>query len=136
VPDLRYPTFEGGTSALRELPGSPVVVNFWGSWCEPCIREMPDFEEVHRAYGDRVRFVGLAVNTSEAAGKALARRTGVSYALGFDADARIVQALGLVNMPSTVLVDASGTVVHVTQKALTAPQLTALIEEHLRPGGA
>jgi thiol-disulfide isomerase/thioredoxin len=134
VPDLRWTSFEGASAGLPDLRGTPVVVNFWGSWCPPCLAEMPAFEQVHRAYGDRVRFVGLAVNDTDTAARAQARRTGVSYSLGFDPDARVVQAFGLVNLPATVLVDRSGTVVHVTQsRALTAPELTALVDEHLRP---
>jgi thiol-disulfide isomerase/thioredoxin len=135
VPDLRYRTFEGATAGLPDLRGSLVVVNFWGSWCPPCLAEMPAFEQVHRSYGERVRFVGLAVNDTDVGARAQARRTGVSYPLGFDDDARIAKAFGLVNMPATILVDRAGTVVHVTQsKGLTAPDLTALVDEHLQPG--
>ena len=45
------------------LTGAPVVVNFFASWCVPCVEEMPAIEAVHQSLGDRVTFVGLANRT-------------------------------------------------------------------------
>jgi thiol-disulfide isomerase/thioredoxin len=137
APPTSFTTFDGPAASLADLRGSPVVVNFWGSWCPPCIREMPAFEQVHRAYGDRVRFVGLAVNDAETSARAQARMTGVSYLLGFDPDGLIGTSFGILDMPATVLIDRDGTVVHTSQAgALTAEQLTGLVEDKLRPAPA
>jgi peroxiredoxin len=133
VPDVRFEILDGQPSSLSDLRGSPVVVNFWSTTCPPCITEMPAFEQVHQAYGDRVRFLGLAPD-NESTARAQQRRTGVSYPLGFDPESQIAKTFGVITIPATVLIDRDGTIVHVSQgPALTAPSLTGLIAAKLRP---
>ena len=133
APDARYDVLDGTPTGLAELRGTPVVVNFWSATCVPCVTEMPAFEQVHQSYGDKVRFVGLAVADNESAARAQRRRTGVTYELGFDPEGQIGRSFGIVNIPATVLIDPSGTVVHVTQgPALTASSLTSLISTKLK----
>jgi thiol-disulfide isomerase/thioredoxin len=135
APETTYTAFDGTSARLADLRGTPIVVNFWASWCPPCVGEMPAFERVHQAYGDRVRFVGLAVNDAEASARTRARLSGVTYPLGFDPEGRIGAAFGLVNLPATVLIDRDGTVVHISQAhALSAEELTALVDAELLAG--
>jgi peroxiredoxin len=134
APAVRYPTFDGSTAGIADLRGTPVVLNFWGSWCPPCIEEMPAFESVHQTFGGRVRFVGLAVNDNEDSARRQAERTGVTYDLGFDHGGRIATAFGILNFPTTVLIDRDGTVAHTSGAgAIAADELTALIDTHLAP---
>ncbi len=46
IPDVSLTTFEGETTDLHRFVGTPLVVNFWASWCPPCAAEMPDFQTV------------------------------------------------------------------------------------------
>jgi peroxiredoxin len=134
VPDTPFTAFEGGTASLADYRGKPLVVNFWSSLCSLCIKEMPAIERVHQRYGDKVAFVGVAVADGENNARALARVTKVTYHLGLDESGQVGKAFGLVNLPATVLVDPSGTVVHTAPaQALTADGLTGLIEEKLHP---
>jgi peroxiredoxin len=131
APEASFDVLDGPATSLGALRGSPVVLNFWGAWCVPCITEMPAFEQVHQAYGDRVRFVGLSPD-NEASARAQQRRTGVTYRLGIDPESQIARTFGIVSIPATVLIDRDGTVVHVSQgPALTAPSLTGLIAAKL-----
>jgi cytochrome c biogenesis protein CcmG/thiol:disulfide interchange protein DsbE len=134
VPATPFTTFEGGNTSLAGYRGRPLVVNFWSSLCALCVKEMPDIERVHQHYGERVAIVGVAVADGENTARALARVTKVTYQLGLDPTGQVGRAFGLVNLPATILVDPSGTVVHTAPaQALTADQLTALIEEKLHP---
>jgi thiol-disulfide isomerase/thioredoxin len=134
VPVTPFTAFEGGTASLAAYRGKPLVVNFWSSRCALCVKEMPDIERVHQRYGDKVAFVGVAVADGEDSARALARATGVTYHLGLDESGQVAKAFALVNLPATVLVDPSGTVVHTAPaQALTADTLTGLIEEKLHP---
>ncbi len=87
-------TFEGETTDLHRFVGTPLVVNFWASWCPPCAAEMPDFQTVSQQLGEQVQFVGI--NTSDDAGLAddLAERTGVTYDLLRDPDGHAFRAFG------------------------------------------
>lgn len=123
-----------GTVDTTDWRGEPTVVNFWATWCPPCVEEMPAFESAHQQLGDDVRFVGVDVeDPNEEAALALAEETGVSYLLVRDPDRSYFQAVKGRGMPLTVLVDGDGTIRHRHNGPLTEERLLALVEEHLDP---
>lgn len=131
VPDRSFETFEGSTTSLADFD-EPLVVNFWASWCPPCVAEMPDLERVHQAVRDEVRFIGVNTQDSRQDADRLVEQTGVTYDLGFDPDGELFRDFEVVAMPSTFFVDADGAVVHRHAGLLTEQRLTELIDEHLR----
>jgi len=132
VPDLAYETFDGDQASLADLAGEPAVVNFWASWCPPCVAEMPDFERVHLDVRDEVRFVGINTQDSLPEAQRLVEETGVTYDLGLDPNGELFREFGVVSMPSTFFVTDEGTVAHRHAGLLTEAQLRELIDEHLR----
>ena len=131
VPDERWSTFTGEQTSLADYAGKPVVLNFFGSWCVPCVEEMPAFESVHQDLGDRVAFVGVAVNDSVEAAQGIVEETGVTYDVGRDAAGRLFAAFGVVNMPSTFLISPEGGILASHPGELSADELRDLIDEHL-----
>jgi len=131
VPEVRFEYFDGSEGTLADLAGTPAVINFWASWCPPCITEMPAFEAVHVELAPQVAFLGFNVGDEPGAARELAERTGVTYPLAEDPDSSIFQAFGGFGMPTTVLVDAEGMIVHMISSRLRAQDLRALIAEHL-----
>ncbi|MDE0194687.1 MAG: TlpA disulfide reductase family protein [bacterium] len=131
VPEVRFEYFDGSEGTLADLAGTPAVINFWASWCPPCITEMPAFEAVHVELAPQVAFLGFNVGDEPGAARELAERTGVTYPLAEDPDSSIFQAFGGFGMPTTVLVDAQGMIVHMISSRLRAQDLRALIAEHL-----
>jgi thiol-disulfide isomerase/thioredoxin len=126
-----FATFAGDTARLADYGGRPVVVNFFGSYCVPCITEMPDLERLHQQYGDTVAFVGLAVSDRLSEAKALADRTGVTYDLGTDPDGSLIKAFGGIGMPTTVLLRADGTVAETHIGAMKAADLAKKMRAEL-----
>lgn len=61
--DASFPDADGVDQPMRQWLGKPVVVNFWATWCPPCVKEMPDLEVLHQKYPN-VNFLGLAVDTA------------------------------------------------------------------------
>ena len=129
LPDVEFATFGGGTGNLTDYRGVPLVVNFWASYCVPCIQEMPAFEEVHQDLGDDVAFLGLNVSEGVEPAQRMIDRTGVTYDLGRDPTGEIIRSLGGINLPTTVVADAEGTVVAVHVGALEADELRDLLAE-------
>jgi cytochrome c biogenesis protein CcmG, thiol:disulfide interchange protein DsbE len=115
--------------SLTDLRGTPVVVNFFASWCTPCVEEMPGFEEVHQELGDRVAFVGIDVRDTVSAGEDLVDRTGVTYTIGRDPSGDIFQSLDAVGMPSTFLISADGVIVDSKTGAMDADELRDRIDD-------
>ena len=131
VADVRLVALDGGDDrALGELLGStPVVVNFFGSWCVPCIDEMPALEAVHQSLGDRVTFVGMANRDTAERALATVAATGVTYPTYDDPDASALTYFGGLAMPTTVFIDASGEVVDVHSGPLTEAELRSRLDD-------
>jgi cytochrome c biogenesis protein CcmG/thiol:disulfide interchange protein DsbE len=96
---------------LGQLEGTPVVVNFWGSWCGPCRDEAPDLAAAHAAYGDRVQFLGVDLLDARASARDFMAEFGWTYPSVFDPPAAIRDGLGLLGQPVTLFYDAAGELV-------------------------
>jgi cytochrome c biogenesis protein CcmG/thiol:disulfide interchange protein DsbE len=124
LPHESWTRFDGGESAsLADYAGGPLVLNFFASYCIPCAREMPALQTVSREVGDRVAVVGMNVADEDDAARALVEQTGVTYDLGKDPDGRLAEALGVVNLPTTVFASADHQVVEVHTGVLTEDEL-------------
>lgn len=130
--------YEDGTlGSTDDFVGQPTVLNFWASNCPACIREMPEFEEVHQALFGEVAFIGMNVNdVSREAADRLADQTGVTYPLAFDTNSQVFASVGAFVMPTTVFLDQDGAVAFTWSGVLTGSELTKLIAEHIAPGVA
>ena len=128
--DLPFELFNGATSSFEEYRGTPMVVNFWASWCPACIAEMPDFQSVSDAFADQVEFLGLNMQDPNRAGaERLVQETGVTYLLGVDPDGALFAEFGGIGMPTTVFVDSQGNIVDRHSGVLSAESLESRIRE-------
>lgn len=96
---------------IGQLEGTPVVVNFWGSWCGPCRLEARDLAAAHERYGDRVQFLGVDILDARESARAFMREFGWTYPSVFDARGSIRDGLGLLGQPITLFYDAGGDLV-------------------------
>jgi thiol-disulfide isomerase/thioredoxin len=105
---------DGKPQSLSMLKGHPVVVNFWASWCGPCVEEMPSLSQLHREYAKKgVEFVGLGVDSDKNV-KTFLQKVRVDYpiyVIGFGG-ADLARAFGnnAGALPFTVVIDAKGVV--------------------------
>lgn len=108
--DLEFPTPEGNTQAVSDYLGKPLVLNFWATWCPPCVKEMPDLDFLHQKYPD-ISIVGLAVDTASNVVK-FSEKVPVSYPILVAGHEGIQLMKGMGNprggLPFTILFDAEG----------------------------
>jgi thiol-disulfide isomerase/thioredoxin len=90
---------------LRE--GRPVVVNFWATWCGPCVVELPYFEEVARRRAD-LTVTTVAVSDTTDYFPRFVERSGLSLPVLMDSEGRVSEALKASMLPSTLLFDPDG----------------------------
>jgi cytochrome c biogenesis protein CcmG/thiol:disulfide interchange protein DsbE len=107
VSELPVIDAEGFRSLLGDLRGTPVVVNLWASWCEPCKREMPLLSAAALDRRD-VQFLGVDTLDSRSGAEAFIAEHAVSFPSLFDPDASVRTELGSFGLPVTVFFDADG----------------------------
>ncbi len=132
LPEVTLDRLDGsGAVALAASDGTPRVVNLWATWCVPCRKELPAFDEVAAAAGDEVEVIGVNVGDGPGAASDLVDELGVTFPQLLDRDSEVTAALEVTNMPSTAFVDGDGEVVEVHAGALDADELRAAIAEDL-----
>jgi cytochrome c biogenesis protein CcmG/thiol:disulfide interchange protein DsbE len=110
VPDFTLPQLGGGTLSSRELRGSPVVLNFFASWCLPCREEAPLLERTWQVYKDRgVRFVGVDIEDTERSARHFVASYDISYPVVRDEDKKLARALDVYGLPQTFFIDENWT---------------------------
>lgn len=108
APAVTGTTVGGEQMSLADLEG-PVVVNFWGSWCGPCIQEAPELQRLYRHYQPQgVAFLGVNVRDSQRGAERFEEEVGKPYPSLVDRPGEIAAAFGGIGpavMPSTLLLD-------------------------------
>ena len=135
VREVPLALFSGDTMRLSDLHGQVVVLNFWASWCGPCVTEMPAFERVYNDYRERgVTFLGIDTQDVELAAKAFADRIDVTYPLAVDESGRLaaefgrIESDGVFALPTTVIIGADGRVARTWVGALREDVLRGFLE--------
>jgi len=133
-PEARAVTGEllaGGTYDVSQDRGKVVVVNFWGSWCNPCRAEADDLEETYQATkAQQVAFVGVNSRDDRDSAKAFERGFGVTYPSIFDQNGSVALKFDVTQVatPSTLVLDRQGRIAAAVRKPVTADQLRPLVE--------
>ncbi len=120
APPFTLTLLDGTTLTLADLRGKVVVLNFWASWCAPCERELPRFQELSEAWshtGEPVQVVGIGVKRDYGDGaRALVQRLGLTFPVGRDTAGTdeligpIQHAYGVSTLPTTVFIRPDGTI--------------------------
>lgn len=122
---------------LAQLKGTPVVVNFWGSWCTPCRAEAPLLSAAAERYGTQVQFLGVDILDTKDAGRRYMTQFHLPYPSLFDPSPNgdVRNHLGYVGQPDTVFYDAQGKKVSDWEGAISADQLDRGIQAALGAPG-
>ncbi len=116
LPDFTLPDVAGNQHAISEWQGKIRVINFWATWCPPCLKEMPEFIALQEQYAAKgLQFIGIAIDDQEPVEKYLAS-TKVNYPILIGDVTGIALAHQLGNIvdavPFTVIVNQQGQIIH------------------------
>ncbi len=98
------------TVSLNQFHGKPVVLNFWASWCQPCIEETPSLIEMQKLVGDKVTVLAISEDSDDAAYKQFIRDHEVDLLTVRDGQ-RTNELYGTFKFPETFIIDGNGKIV-------------------------
>lgn len=99
----------GNLVSLNSMNDKPIFLNFWATWCPPCIAELPGIEDLHNEYGDKVNFI-LVSNESRAKVRAFANNKGFET-LPFYQNESVPVDFASQSIPTTFIISSSGDIV-------------------------
>ncbi|MEY3970610.1 MAG: hypothetical protein RLZZ80_308 [Pseudomonadota bacterium] len=131
--ELSYPQPDGRPLPLSEARGQLTVVNFWATWCPPCVEEMPELSRIHsQMLSSNIKVIGLAVDSPSPV-KSFLQDSPVSYPVAIvgAAGSEMAKKLGasVDALPYTVLIDANGRVTHQKLGRIKEDELRNWIKE-------
>ncbi|MBR5230931.1 MAG: redoxin family protein [Clostridia bacterium] len=128
APAFTVPCYDGAAYDSQAALGKVQVINFWATWCGPCVKELPYFEEIRQKYGDHVSIA--AIHSSLVTEDVAAYVASLPYAFDFALDETgsvITSFGGSTLLPHTVVLDQNGTVIYNQTGSVTYEQLEAII---------
>jgi thiol-disulfide isomerase/thioredoxin len=128
---------DGATLMLSDLRGKVVLIDFWATWCRPCVRAMPEVLALEKDYQDRdFQIVGVSLDSNRKSFEDFQRNKGMSFPQYFDGkkwNTVVAKKYGVGSIPRTVLLDRQGNIAH---QNLRGAGLRAAIDRLLAEGSA
>ena len=128
APAWKLVALDGSEVGSDALKGKVVVVDFWATWCGPCVHEIPGYVAMQKKYAERgLVIVGLSVDRKGEAVAPFAERTGINYPLAL-ATPEVIAAFGeLEAIPTTFLIDREGRIRHKKTGSMEAADYEKLL---------
>ena len=123
---------DGGTLALSQFIGRPILINFWATWCGPCRIEMPEIQSVFEEYGESEDFLILALDQDESAEdvKAFFDELGLTFQALLDEGNQTARNFGLQGtLPASVFINPDGDVSAIHRGVMTRGQIDQFLVE-------
>ncbi|MFT7521970.1 MAG: peroxiredoxin [Kiritimatiellia bacterium] len=130
APDFTIDDLNGEPVHLADLRGSPVVINFWATWCGPCVTEIPELIRFADAHGD-IPLLGVSVDEDRPTSfvKAFAERKKITYPVMHDKRGKVAGQYSINKLPTTYIIDSHGHISGVHVGPLNRSQLERMLED-------
>ncbi len=103
-----FKTIDNSIIDISSFDGKVIVVDFWASWCSPCIKEIPHFIELQEKYKDNVLFIGLNVGENEIQIREFVKTMGINYVIGYSNSDIEKYFGGITGLPTTFIIGKDG----------------------------
>jgi cytochrome c biogenesis protein CcmG/thiol:disulfide interchange protein DsbE len=134
APDFSIRTDTGKTVTARDYGGKLLLLNFWATWCPPCIEEIPGLNEMSRQLGPKgLVILGVSVDKDEAVYRKFLQTSPLAYLTARDPEQNINQSYGTIQYPESYLIDRNGKVVekYISVQPWASPQMLQHVQSLL-----
>ena len=134
APDFSVVTETGKTITAKSFGGKLLVLNFWATWCPPCVEETPSLNEMAREMAPQgVVVVAVSIDHNQGAYKAFLQRMKIGFETSWDPKAMLSASFGTYKFPETYVIRPDGTVVekYISNQNWTSQEVLSSIRSHL-----
>ncbi|MBI2083854.1 MAG: TlpA family protein disulfide reductase [Deltaproteobacteria bacterium] len=133
VPHFSLPSMKNSVS-LQEYRGKLVLLNFWATWCPPCLAEMPSLDRLNERIGDGFEVIAIGVDDTWSSIQQFLKMTPLTLVILLDQKGEVAEKYGVTHLPISYLIDREGTVLkkYVGPRVWDDPEIISEIKEHLR----
>lgn len=132
APEFTRPGFSGQPVTLGAYRGKVVILDFWASWCPPCLREMPSLISLQKQYDGKLQVIGVSMDDRSDAAKAVTKRFNFNYPL-LMGDAKLGSLYGgILGLPVVFLIGRDGKVLEVWRGGLKPGELDRAVKSAVR----
>ncbi|KAF0825893.1 thiol-disulfide oxidoreductase ResA [Cytobacillus firmus] len=130
APDFVLTDMDGNKHRLSDYEGQGVFLNFWGTWCKPCEKEMPYMNNQYKQFKDEgVQVLAVNVGETDLAVNNFSERYDLAFPIVIDKDSQVQSAYGINPLPATFLIDKDGKVVKYITGEMTEETIKNYMEQ-------
>ncbi len=139
APDFTILDREGNEISLSNFKGKPIFLNFWASWCPPCVEEMPYIQNIYNTYKDKdVVVLAINVTAAEKNGEKdtneFLEKNNYTFPVLLDIEGEAASTYGIRYFPTSYFIDENGIIVNTVVGGMTKEKITDNIEMTIKQG--
>lgn len=133
APDFALQDMEGNPHKLSDYRGEGVFLNFWGTWCEPCVKEMPAMDRQYKEFEEQgVQVLAVNIAQSDFEVQSFVDRFDLSFPVVIDKSKSVMTAYNIRPLPTTILVNPEGEIERIVTGEMSEQDIIGFMEE-IRP---
>ncbi|RSL29839.1 thiol disulfide exchange role in cytochrome c biogenesis [Salibacterium salarium] len=130
APDFELETLDGETMSLSQMEGSPVLINFWATWCPPCRAEMPDMQTFYEENDIEVLAVNLTdTESGQSAVSSFVEEMDLTFPVLLDKDVSVAGKYNIQPVPTSFFIDSEGIIQHISIGAMNEDIMNSELEQ-------
>ena len=133
APDFTLVDLNGEEHRLSDYKGQGVFLNFWGTWCKPCAKEMPAMDRQYETYKEQgVQILAVNIAQSDFEVQRFASQYGLDFPIVIDKTKSVMEAYNIDPLPTTLLINPDGKIEQIVRGEMTEQDIAGFMEQ-IRP---
>jgi peroxiredoxin len=129
APDFTVTMLDGSKVKLSSLRGKPVFLNFWATWCPPCVGEMPHFQALYPKYKDKMHFLAVSIDSDSATVEKFVKSKSYTFPIAFDTNKTVAGTYNIQAIPTSFILDKDGKIIAYNLGAMSAGSLPTFLDK-------